>query len=154
MSNTAPSRADPVLVFPLGWWCPPQETSQPHPPHFQVGDYVLIKCGEIEKNNLPAYIVCKNPTVVRFFHPGSCGLYSGSNEEYDRILYAHCVNPSRCSVPLDFTSNLNLFDFHEELARYSCCLTTDIMFGILKFYASPSDQTCIFFICFFFVNNH
>ena len=33
MSNTAPSRADPVVVFPLGRWCPPQETSQPHPPH-------------------------------------------------------------------------------------------------------------------------
>ena len=32
MSNTAPSRADPVVVFPLGRWCPPQETSQPHPP--------------------------------------------------------------------------------------------------------------------------
>ena len=33
MSNTAPSRADPVVVFPFGRWCPPQETSQPHPPH-------------------------------------------------------------------------------------------------------------------------
>ena len=33
MSNTAPSRADPVVVFPLSQWCPPQETSQPHPPH-------------------------------------------------------------------------------------------------------------------------
>ena len=32
MSNTAPSRAYPVVVFPLGRWCPPQETSQPHPP--------------------------------------------------------------------------------------------------------------------------
>ena len=32
MSKTAPSRADPVVVFPLGRWCPPQETSQPHPP--------------------------------------------------------------------------------------------------------------------------
>ena len=32
MPNTAPSRADPVVVFPLGRWCPPQETSQPHPP--------------------------------------------------------------------------------------------------------------------------
>ena len=32
MSNTAPSRADPVVVFPLSRWCPPQETSQPHPP--------------------------------------------------------------------------------------------------------------------------
>ena len=34
MSNTAPSRAEPVVVFPLGRWCPPQETSQPHPPHW------------------------------------------------------------------------------------------------------------------------
>ena len=33
MSNAAPSRADPVVVFPLGRWCPPQETSQPHPSH-------------------------------------------------------------------------------------------------------------------------
>ena len=32
MSNTAPSRADTVVVFPLGRWCTPQETSQPHPP--------------------------------------------------------------------------------------------------------------------------
>ena len=31
-SSTAPSKADPVVVFPLCWWCPPQETSQPHPP--------------------------------------------------------------------------------------------------------------------------
>ena len=52
---------------------------------FQVGDYILIKCGEIEKNNLPGYIVRKNPTVVRFFHPGPCGLFSGSNEEYDIV---------------------------------------------------------------------
>ena len=33
MSNTTPSRADPVVVFPLSRRCPPQETSQPHPPH-------------------------------------------------------------------------------------------------------------------------
>ena len=32
MSNIAPSRADPVVDFPLCRWCPPQETSQPHPP--------------------------------------------------------------------------------------------------------------------------
>ena len=43
MSNTAPSRADPVVVFPLGRWCPPQETSQPHPPppHPNVMCYCL-----------------------------------------------------------------------------------------------------------------
>ena len=32
MSDTAPSKADPVVVFPLFRWCPPQQTSQPHPP--------------------------------------------------------------------------------------------------------------------------
>ena len=32
--NTAPSRADPVVVFPLCWWCPPQETSQSCLPNF------------------------------------------------------------------------------------------------------------------------
>ena len=41
MSNTAPSRADPVVVFPLGWWCPPQETSQPHLPQVANGVTLL-----------------------------------------------------------------------------------------------------------------
>ena len=36
MSNTAPSRADPVVVFALSQWCPPQETSQPHPPQCRL----------------------------------------------------------------------------------------------------------------------
>ena len=40
MSNTAPSRADPVVVFPLGRWCPPQETSQPHPPPSESREFV------------------------------------------------------------------------------------------------------------------
>ena len=45
MSNTAPSRADPVVVFPLGRWCPPLETSQPHPPPREPGaSTVLTKC--------------------------------------------------------------------------------------------------------------
>ena len=39
MSNTAPSRASPVVVFPLCRWCPPQETSQPHPPQFKFQIY-------------------------------------------------------------------------------------------------------------------
>ena len=42
MSNTVPSRADPVVVFPLGRWCPPQETSQPHPHYNQFSiEFVL-----------------------------------------------------------------------------------------------------------------
>ena len=32
MSDTAPSRADPVVVFSLGRWYSLQESSQPHPP--------------------------------------------------------------------------------------------------------------------------
>ena len=44
MSNTAPSRADPVVVFPLGRWCPPQETSQPHPPLFWVWAHPMGWC--------------------------------------------------------------------------------------------------------------
>ena len=42
MSNTAPSRADPVVVFPISRWCPPQETSQPHPPHWNVWIWIKI----------------------------------------------------------------------------------------------------------------
>ena len=57
MSNTAPSRADPVVVFPLGRGCPPQETSQSHPPshynessllrllHWQVVNHIDITIG-------------------------------------------------------------------------------------------------------------
>ena len=41
MSKTAPSRADPVVVFPLGRWCPPQETSQPHPPQDELRNIPL-----------------------------------------------------------------------------------------------------------------
>ena len=44
MSNTAPSIADPVVVFPLSHWCPPQETSQPHPPHHFSSDMWDSKC--------------------------------------------------------------------------------------------------------------
>ena len=45
MSNTAPSRADPVVVFPLSRWCPPQETSQPGipPPQPQTGKDGIIQ---------------------------------------------------------------------------------------------------------------
>ena len=39
-SSTAPSRTDPVVVFPLCQWCPPQETSQPHPLQLKVTTWV------------------------------------------------------------------------------------------------------------------
>ena len=57
MSNTAPSKADPVVVFPLGRWCPPQETSQPHPPLLQrknLGSHYKIS-GQCIFSELPAY---------------------------------------------------------------------------------------------------
>ena len=52
MSNTAPSRADPVVVFPLGRWCPPQETLQPHPPP------MLVKGATESCNHVHASWVC------------------------------------------------------------------------------------------------
>ena len=42
MSNTAPSRADPVVVFPLSQWCPPQKTSQPHPAQGNVKRFLIL----------------------------------------------------------------------------------------------------------------
>ena len=43
MSNTAPSRA----VFPLSRWCPPQKTSQPHPPIYCVLDRPVFESNQI-----------------------------------------------------------------------------------------------------------
>ena len=43
MSNTAPSKADPVVVFPLSQWCPPQETSEHHPPQHNFKSSFYIK---------------------------------------------------------------------------------------------------------------
>ena len=37
VSQNGQTPGDPVVVFPLGRWCPPQETSQPHPPPHQTG---------------------------------------------------------------------------------------------------------------------
>ena len=68
MSNTAPSRADPVVVFPLGRWCPPQETSQPHPPRFiqeKVPEMLSanwwpfwINFGNFSKSNFRPFLLC------------------------------------------------------------------------------------------------
>ena len=42
-STTAPSRAYPVVVFPLCRWCPPQETSQSHPSHSNRDEFRACK---------------------------------------------------------------------------------------------------------------
>ena len=52
MSNTAPSRADPVVVFPVGRWCPPQETSQPHPPPLPGQELRKLYWLLVEKYNI------------------------------------------------------------------------------------------------------
>ena len=59
MSNTAPSRADPVVVFPLGRWCPPQETSQPHPPPCQGHGW-----GQSLKSQLGSHILSSHILLV------------------------------------------------------------------------------------------
>ena len=46
MSNIAPSIADLVGVFLFSRWCPPQETSQPHPPHNKTW-IINIENGEL-----------------------------------------------------------------------------------------------------------
>ena len=51
MSNTAPSRADPVVVFPLSWWCPPQDTAQPHPPQSMLEEFISPFCMQDTLNN-------------------------------------------------------------------------------------------------------
>ena len=73
MSNTASSRADPVVVFPLGRWCPPQETSQPHPPQLMYQNATIQVYGTWIKTYYilcsKAYIatltMCYNPPLVR-----------------------------------------------------------------------------------------
>ena len=52
MSNTAPSRADPVVVFPYSRWCPPQETSQPHPPQGDREDIFITHLFIITKSEV------------------------------------------------------------------------------------------------------
>ena len=47
-----------------------------------IGDYILVKCGEMEGNNLPACITAKNPTAVLFFSMGPNGLYSANEDEH------------------------------------------------------------------------
>ena len=65
MSNTAPSRADPVVVFPLGRWCPPQKTSQPHPPQgLQTVSWVLWST-DLDGDLLPACVDMHDCTVTR-----------------------------------------------------------------------------------------
>ena len=63
MSNTAPSRADPVVVFHLSRWCPPQETSQPHPPH---------TVSQATQNILSKFVYCRNGTSYGNFKLKLC----------------------------------------------------------------------------------
>ena len=50
--------------------------------HLSIGDFILVKCGEIEGNNLPACFTAKNPTAVLFYSMGPNGLYSVNEDEH------------------------------------------------------------------------
>ena len=62
MSNIVPPIADPVMVFPLSRWCPPQETSQPNPPHFHQKATMSYNISYITPKN----VIWKN--VIGIFH--------------------------------------------------------------------------------------
>ena len=74
MSNTAPSRADPVVVFPLGRWCPPQETSQhPPPPRWRwvKGEQTTALDRTFQKDNIRTCYIIKHYTLVRSGNPNN-----------------------------------------------------------------------------------
>ena len=83
MSNTAPSRADPVVVFPFGRWCPPQETSQPHPPQ-NVNRNATIFIEE----NAPENVVCEMASIL-------------SLPQCVKSCWLHCDNSIACFTLLD-----------------------------------------------------
>ena len=65
MSNIAPSRADPVVVFPLSRWCPPQETSpnpldqmkHMHPEHISIESFTMMDLLWFEHGQVITYPV-------------------------------------------------------------------------------------------------
>ena len=75
MSKTAPYRADPVVVFPLSRWCPPQETSQPHPPH-QLdgvsGTNSAVKSSIFIIENAFQNVICKMSQTFLWNHQQRC----------------------------------------------------------------------------------
>ena len=98
MSNTAPSRADTVVVFPLGRWCPPQETSQPHPPQLSCWAFRIfydmtrhISC--VPVCFLPRYIMHGNwrlqGTNIRSGFLSSCALLMESGVDIN----LHAMSP-------------------------------------------------------------
>ena len=102
MSNTAPSRADPVVVFPLGRWCPPQETSQPHPPPPRLIRRVKkCKCQKKKKENVPWYVCMSYMIVNKQDEPVKQYMKHLSNRD---VLILHITLP--LTVPTLHTQNI------------------------------------------------
>ena len=78
MSNTAPSRADPVVVFPLSRWCPPQETSQPHPPQIVIP---IDSTSQISMPYVTAVLWCVSCTHCYYYIMDSLHTDQWSTEE-------------------------------------------------------------------------
>ena len=113
MSNNAPSRADPVVVFPLGRWCPPQETSQPHPPPCIRKENIVCICSYIFTllfRRRPHYIWTTNMAAWLYL----------AYESFHDILFLISLGRSN---PLCWEQHGNSFFIHwQTLQRSNKCL--------------------------------
>ena len=70
-----------------------------------VGDYVLVKCGELEGNTLPACIIRKEPLALRYFVHGPVGLYMANEDEFV-ILHKDILHKLQDPTPVQCGSRL------------------------------------------------
>ena len=101
MSNTALSRADPVVVFPLCRWCPPQQTSQPHPPPKSHNKTKENKTVHISWDLVYAWQKGDSPTVA---------LISQTPDIFSLVdaAWKHPKYPWFCTLPLEFVVNIDI----------------------------------------------
>ena len=121
----APSKADAVLVFPLCRWCPPQETSQPHPPHVSLQNYYT--------NNKPSHT-------------------NFASNECSESIHFICVNFSdKCiikHVPIKKTvKNIHIFSVDILLERRvtpMAVICHQVVVILLQLWADMIDKTLTF----------
>ena len=173
MSNTAPSRADPMVVFPLSRWCPPQETSQPYPPPATAtGDswttkvvYLLVKKWWKIKNFRHPLIGCF--TFLPLFlqsalslsvsiclgwrMPSSAGWFSGNT------LKTLITEPSIISKSNIISISFSIYLYSHNMISYTniyICTYVWIFvcfcWGLNKYYSFKLQQ--ILFHLFFFIH--
>ena len=122
MSNIAPSRADPMVVFPRGRWCPPQETSQPHPPH-----------GPIRHDTTYSKARHSNAHFSFLLWMEHCGIWNRCILGFVKLV--HCDQPPSSSYGVIVITRSNLSVDHtasEEPGDPHLRLHPSIIFKILR----------------------